>query len=227
MKKTTLVVLQAVAVLLLITLNQCKKENKNLPKACIAADSDRVSPGTTVQFSNCTVNGTTYLWSFGDGQSSTNKEPDHAYATTGTYTVTLTAINADGQATATKVINVVACDAGYEGANCATESRVKFIGSYAASENGSVTGAANFSLTIVNNPTDVTKIRITNFWNSFVNPVSAVVSGNSITIPSQIPDNDGYAVSGTGTINGTTITITYVVVNQGLTDNVTGTWSRQ
>lgn len=227
MKKTTLVVLQAVAVLLLITLNQCKKENKNLPKACMVADNDRVSAGTEVTFSNCTVGGVTYQWNFGDGQASTATSPTHTFAAIGEYTVTLTATNSDGSATTTKVIRVIGCDPGYEGANCATETRAKFIGSYSASENGSVTGAANFSLTIVNNPTDVTKIRITNFWDNFVNPVNAVVSGNSITIPSQIPDNDGYAVSGTGTINGTTITITYVVVNQGLTDNVTGTWSRQ
>lgn len=225
--KTKNVLFSALAVILLLTLNQCKKENKNLPKACLTANYDRVSPGTTVKFSNCTVNGTTYQWSFGDGQSSTVKEPEHAYATTGTYTVTLTAVNADGQATATKVINVISCDPGYEGANCTTESRAKFIGTYGASEIGTVTNTASFTLTIVNNSTDVTKIRITNFWNSFVNPVNAVVSGNTITIPAQIPDNDGYTVSGLGTISDAVISVNYTVTNNGLTDNVNASWVRQ
>ncbi len=37
----------------------------------------------------------TYLWHFGDGQTSTEPNPTHTYATAGTYTVTLTVTYAD------------------------------------------------------------------------------------------------------------------------------------
>jgi len=45
---------------------------------------------------------TSWSWSFGDGQSSTTRNPTHVYASVGTYTVSLTASNAGGQNTATK-----------------------------------------------------------------------------------------------------------------------------
>ncbi len=35
----------------------------------------------------CVLPGVSYLWSFGDGQSSTDAEPSHTYASAGTYTV--------------------------------------------------------------------------------------------------------------------------------------------
>lgn len=36
-----------------------------------------------------------YLWNFGDGNTSTQKHPTHSYANNGTYTITLTAYNCD------------------------------------------------------------------------------------------------------------------------------------
>jgi formylglycine-generating enzyme required for sulfatase activity len=50
-----------------------------------------------VQFSDTsTGNPTSWSWSFGDGGTSTLKNPIHVYATDGTFTVTLTAANASG-----------------------------------------------------------------------------------------------------------------------------------
>jgi PKD repeat protein len=45
---------------------------------------------------------TTWAWSFGDGGTSTVKNPVHTYRTNGTYTVTLTATGAGGASTMTK-----------------------------------------------------------------------------------------------------------------------------
>jgi hypothetical protein len=45
----------------------------------------------TVKFTNSSVNGITYLWDFGDGQTSTDENPTHLYAQNGTYNVCLTA----------------------------------------------------------------------------------------------------------------------------------------
>lgn len=45
---------------------------------------------------------TQYLWDFGDGQTSTLANPSHAYQTDGTYSVSLTAGNSQGNDTETK-----------------------------------------------------------------------------------------------------------------------------
>ncbi len=48
-----------------------------------------------VTFANFSQNTTTYSWNFGDGNSSTEKDPVHTYAGPGTYEIVLTASNAD------------------------------------------------------------------------------------------------------------------------------------
>lgn len=46
---------------------------------------------------------TSWSWNFGDGYTSTAQNPSHAYIAAGTYTVSLTATNANGSDTETKV----------------------------------------------------------------------------------------------------------------------------
>lgn len=43
----------------------------------------------TIDFSNESMNGITYLWDFGDGETSTEASPSHTYTAAGTYDVTL------------------------------------------------------------------------------------------------------------------------------------------
>lgn len=50
--------------------------------------------GSTVIFNNESLNSTSYQWSFGDGQTSTQPNPIHVYNANGVYTVTLNASNA-------------------------------------------------------------------------------------------------------------------------------------
>ncbi|PCI94667.1 MAG: hypothetical protein COB15_13495 [Flavobacteriales bacterium] len=47
------------------------------------------STPSTITFTNNSINGTSYLWSFGDGNTSTTTSPSHTYTSTGVYTVTL------------------------------------------------------------------------------------------------------------------------------------------
>ena len=49
---------------------------------------------------------TSYLWSFGNGNTSTAVSPTHTYASSGSYTVSLVVANACGSDTATLAINV-------------------------------------------------------------------------------------------------------------------------
>lgn len=50
----------------------------------------------TVNFTNTTSGASTYSWNFGDGNSSTQQNPTHTYLSSGTYTVTLSAVNLNG-----------------------------------------------------------------------------------------------------------------------------------
>ncbi|MFK7831905.1 MAG: PKD domain-containing protein [Winogradskyella sp.] len=56
----------------------------------------------TLIFRSFSTDAVSYLWDFGDGNTSTEANPDYTYATGGLYTVTLTTTSSDGlEATAT------------------------------------------------------------------------------------------------------------------------------
>ncbi len=57
-------------------------------------------------FTNTTTNATSYAWDFGDGNTSTEANPTHTYATGGQYEVTLTATNQCGFQSTTIEITV-------------------------------------------------------------------------------------------------------------------------
>jgi PKD repeat protein len=59
-----------------------------------------------VTFTNKTEGGTSFQWNFGDGNTSTVKDPTHTYSSLGEYTVTLTASNECGSNTKIKEINL-------------------------------------------------------------------------------------------------------------------------
>ncbi|PCJ82907.1 MAG: hypothetical protein COA57_12670, partial [Flavobacteriales bacterium] len=55
-----------------------------------------ICPGTNVSFDNNTLLGVSYFWDFGDGNTSADFEPVHAYADTGAYNVKLVATSSCG-----------------------------------------------------------------------------------------------------------------------------------
>ena len=65
------------------------------------------SPGQTVQFADTTAGSpTSWSWNFGDGATSTVKNPSHVYRAAGTYSVTLAADTDTGTKQGTQSINV-------------------------------------------------------------------------------------------------------------------------
>lgn len=61
-----------------------------------------------VEFKNKTLGvDATYLWDFGDGQTSTMENPQYTYFTPGLYTITLTATNAYGTSAASREIRIL------------------------------------------------------------------------------------------------------------------------
>jgi PKD repeat protein len=57
-------------------------------------------------FTDISTNATGWNWNFGDGHTSTQRNPIHTYNIAGIYTVTLTAYNENGSVNATKTITV-------------------------------------------------------------------------------------------------------------------------
>lgn len=54
----------------------------------------------TVTFTNSSANSSSYIWDFGDGETSTEENPVYTYAEAGSYTVKLTAIEGSDENTA-------------------------------------------------------------------------------------------------------------------------------
>lgn len=61
----------------------------------------------TVNFTNHSTNGSSYLWDFGDGNTSTETSPTHTYLTEGNFDVTLIITNASGCADTLKKTNYI------------------------------------------------------------------------------------------------------------------------
>lgn len=65
------------------------------PQPTAMADYTSNFGSYTIQFINNSTLATEYLWDFGDGQTSTQANPQHTYSGGGNFTVTLTATNGD------------------------------------------------------------------------------------------------------------------------------------
>ncbi|MBC7776473.1 MAG: hypothetical protein H7246_13650 [Phycisphaerae bacterium] len=92
-----------------------------------------------------------------------------------------------------------------------------YSGQYAISEDCSNSAPASYAIIVTAGASD-TEIKIANFWNTFGAAVNASIDCETITISRQDPDNDGYFVEGSGTIDKsnsiTTITLTYTVSDE-------------
>lgn len=118
---------------------------------------------------------------------------------------------------------ICVCDIGYEGAGCDTETRTKFLGIYGYSENCSPSGASAYAITIATSTSAINKINIINIYNSGLT-VTATVSGTSLTIASQ--PFSTLTISGSGSINANTLSLTYKVTDGINPDNCSGTGTK-
>jgi len=81
-------------------------QNTIPPTAAYAINIIDVCTGE-VEFTDLSTNfPTSWAWAFGDGQTSTQQNPTHVYATAGTYSVTLIATNAYGSDTLVQFVTV-------------------------------------------------------------------------------------------------------------------------
>ena len=76
------------------------------------------------------------------------------------------------------------CQTGYEGEHCETVTRDKFKGIYNVNEDGTLSTAAQYSVSIENGE-KINEVVIKNFQNNFTESVRAVVYKDTLTIPQQ------------------------------------------
>ena len=76
------------------------------------------------------------------------------------------------------------CPAGFEGSNCETVARDKFLGIWTVFEKGSITNAAQYTISIEKTGL-ITDVVIKNFNNYFVNDIKGTVSGDKLYIYNQ------------------------------------------
>ncbi|MFX1377183.1 MAG: PKD domain-containing protein [Promethearchaeota archaeon] len=80
------------------------------PVAEFEADQTTIYEGESVAFTFTGSEGdgpATFAWDFGDGATSTVRDPIHVYATAGTYTVTLTVTDSDGDSDVETKVNFI------------------------------------------------------------------------------------------------------------------------
>ena len=79
---------------------------------------------------------------------------------------------------------VCTCPSGYQGSNCETVMREKFLGNWTVFEKGSVTKAAQYAISI-QKTTQITDVVIQNFYNYFHTPIKGYVTYDTLYIPNQ------------------------------------------
>jgi PKD repeat protein len=77
-----------------------------LPVAGFSASSSATTAGQSVSFTDTSAGATRWFWNFGDGTTSNDRNPVHAFQYSGTFSVMLSAVNQTGVATATRTIAV-------------------------------------------------------------------------------------------------------------------------
>ena len=89
-----------------ITLSDTCELTLNLSKAAPQAKYSYSTNGLEVTFRNQSTNAQSYSWNFGNGKTSTQKDPTITYSSAGTYSVSLTASNGETTDTYRQSISV-------------------------------------------------------------------------------------------------------------------------
>ncbi|MBX2875600.1 MAG: PKD domain-containing protein [Saprospiraceae bacterium] len=77
------------------------------PKATFQVINDECRASCTIEFENFTEGAQEYLWNFGDGNSSTDRNPSHTYEQAGSYQVELVAMCGDETALHSQTVTIL------------------------------------------------------------------------------------------------------------------------
>ena len=166
---------------------------KPLPVASFTYTVD----GLAVQFTSTSSNATTYLWDFGDGNTSDEQNPYHLYLEAGFYTVKLTASNECGSSTKTVLVN--------------TAPTADFSGS-------PTTGCASFTVNFTNQSSSNASVFVWSFpggipaQSNQQNPIVVYQTPGTYNVSLTVSNNSG---------SSTTVKTNYITVNTVPTTNFT------
>jgi hypothetical protein len=92
-----------------VVISSCKKDEdpEPSPSADFTVSKDTAVVDEELQFTNTSQNATSFVWSFGDGNSSTEPSPKHTYSTSNLFVVTLSATGSGGTELFTKNVRVL------------------------------------------------------------------------------------------------------------------------
>jgi len=128
------------------------------------------------------------------------------------------------------VNNSCNCNSGFEGDSCTIRTTDKFIGSWDATDSCE-TGNYGYTVTIVASSSIPNQLIISNFGRyGTTATVTASISGFTFMVLSQNVQNNSITLSGSGTIDTTTntITVSYTAeeVVSHATDACSGVWAK-
>ncbi len=98
--------------------------------------------------------------------------------------------------TASHTFSYSGCNPGYEGADCTTEIRRKFLGVYNGTQHCSDGDSSHYILTVANSNDGVLFVTVSDGTNSYTGKVNSDASDSTFTITSPNPDGTTFAASG-------------------------------
>ena len=108
----------SIAALVMLVFSGCSKKDQAAADISVPAplsagfsviDANSAKEGTAIQFQNTSVSGTIFKWDFGNGKTSTERNPSFTYPICGIYHVQLFVTDAKGNATSISQELIVNC----------------------------------------------------------------------------------------------------------------------
>lgn len=98
----------------LVVITSCGEDEESGPAP--EANFSSTVEGTTIVFADSSTNADTYLWEFGDGETSDQASPTHTFASKGSYVVKLTVSNSFGEDSKQEVFEIanIAIDGSFD-----------------------------------------------------------------------------------------------------------------
>lgn len=112
------------------------------------------------------------------------------------------------------------CDLGYEGDDCKTEVRTKYLGAFNGTES-CTTGSSPIAVNVTSVAGDVTKVNFNNLYGAAFNNTGTVQADGNITIANQAFGTG--QISGSATVDAGKVKVTYTVTAGGASDACTWT----
>jgi hypothetical protein len=142
--------------------------------------------------------------------------------------ITYTACNKDEckdvvcQNGGTCVSGTCSCPTGYEGNNCETKSRDKFIGTYIGQENCTI-GNDNYTITVTTSSENI-KLIVTNLYNQGFTATGTMTASNTFSLSGS---QGSTSYTGTGSLANNQLTIQYSITSPAATNSCTFVGTKQ